>query len=153
FKKNEPPGKSGGPVQLSLPGVEGQPGLAKALYQPPAEEKVAGKKGGPRPKGGSGSYAICYAVSTSSDPLGSYYRYLFERPLFPDYPRPAVWPEGYYVTPSTSDNLIQRHAFVVEREKMLKGEPAPEQGFILDDAVFPPHADLDGKQLPPAGAP
>ncbi len=151
FKKNAPPGKSGGPVQLSLPGVEGQPGPAKLLYQPPADEKVAGRKGGPRPK--EGSYAICYAVSTGPDPLGSYYRYIFERPLFPDYPRPAVWPDGYYVTTSTSDDLIQRHAYVAEREKMLKGEPAAEQGFILDDAVFPLHADLDGKQLPPPGSP
>jgi hypothetical protein len=153
FKKNEPPGRSGGPVQLSLPGVDGQPGPARLLYQPPAEEKVAGKKGGPRLEKGEGSYAICYAVSTGSDPLGSWYRYLFERPLFPDYPRLAVWPDGYYVTTSTSDNLSQRHAYVVEREKMLKGEPATEQGFLLEDAVFPLHADLDGKQLPPAGAP
>jgi hypothetical protein len=151
FKKNEPPGKSGGPVQLSLPGVEGQPGDAKLLYQPAPGEK-AGPPGGKGPKG-QGSYAICYAVSTSSDPLGSYYRYMFERPLFPDYPRPAVWPDGYYVTTSTSDYLIQRHAYVVERAKMLKGEAATEQGFILDDVVFLLNADLDGKQLPPAGAP
>jgi hypothetical protein len=153
FKKNEPPGRSGGPVQLSLPGVDGQPGPARLLYQPPAEEKVPGKKGGPRTEKGAGSYAICYAVSTSSDPLGTWYRYLFERPLFPDYPRLAVWPDGYYVTTSTSDNLSQRHAYVAEREKMLRGEPATEQGFLLEDAVFPLHADLDGKQLPPAGAP
>jgi hypothetical protein len=78
---------------------------------------------------------------------------MFERPLFPDYPRPAVWPDGYYVTTSTSDNLIQRHAYVVDRAKMLKGEPATEQGFILDDVVFLLNADLDGKQLPPPGAP
>ena len=96
---------------------------------------------------------MCYAVSTSPDPLGTYYRYLFERPLFPDYPRPAIWPDGYYVTTSTSDHLIQKHAYVVEREKMLKGEPATEQGFILDDVNFLVNADLDGKQLPPAGAP
>jgi hypothetical protein len=44
----------------------------------------------------TGRYAICYAVSATSDPLGPYYRYAFERPLFPDYPRPAVWPDGYY---------------------------------------------------------
>jgi hypothetical protein len=150
FKKTEPPGKSGGPVQLSLPGVEDQPGAAELLYQPKPGEKGPGKGG----KGGKGgAYAICYAVSTSSDPLGSYHRYMFQRPLFPDYPRPSVWPDGYYVTTSTSDNMIQRHAYVVDREKMLKGEPATEQGFIIDDVVFLLNADLDGKQLPPAGAP
>src|SRR5262245_54678960 len=133
FKKNEAPGKSGGPVQVSLPGVEGQPGPAKTLHQPMPGEKGGFAKFG---KGKEGSYAICYAVSTSSDPLGSYYRYMFERPLFPDYPRVAVWPDGYYVTTSTSDNVAQRHAYVVERDKMLKGEPARELGFILDDVVF-----------------
>jgi hypothetical protein len=150
FKKNEPPGQSGGPLQISLPGVENQPGEARPLYQPaPGEKSVFPKLG----KGKDGSFAICYAVSTSSDPLGSYYRYIFERPLFPDYPRPAVWHDGYYVTTSTSDNLAQRHAYVVEREKMLKGEPARELGFILDDVVFLLNADLDGKRLPPVSAP
>jgi hypothetical protein len=152
FKTNPPPGKSGGPAQLSLPGVEGQPGAAQPLYQPAPGEKAALAKGG-KVKKEEGSYALCYAVSTSPDPLGAYYRYMFVRPLFPDYPRPAVWPDGYYVTTSTSDYLIQRHAYVAERAKMLKGEPATEQGFILDDVVFLLNADLDGKQLPPAGAP
>jgi hypothetical protein len=153
FKEIAPPGKSGAPAHRSLPGVEGQPGSAKKLYQPPAAEKGDGKKRGPRPQGGAGAYAICYAVSTSSDPLGAYYRYLFERPLFPDYPRPSVWPDGYYVTTSTSDNLTQRHVYVVERDKMLKGEPATEQGFVVDGVNFLIPADLDGKQLPPPGAP
>jgi hypothetical protein len=155
FPKNDLPGKSGGPVQLSRRGVDPQPGAAQLLHQPNPSEKGAGQKTGPGQKGrgATGSYAICYAVSTSPDPLGSYYRYLFERPLFPDYPRPAVWPDGYYVTTSTSDNLIQRHAYVVQREKMLKGEDATEQGFVLDDVDFLINADLDGKQLPPTGAP
>jgi hypothetical protein len=150
FKKNEEPGKPG-VVQISPPGVENQPGPAKELYQPKADEKSAIPKRGPAPK--VGSFAICYAVSTSPDPLGSYYRYIFERPLFPDYPRPAVWPDGYYVSTSTSDDLTQRHIYVVEREKMLKGEPAREIGFIVDDVNFLIPADLDGTQLPPAGSP
>jgi hypothetical protein len=153
FKKNEPPGKSGEPVQLSLPGVENQPGEAMALYQPKPGEKSAGRPAGPRLRAGEGSFAICYAVSTSSDPLGTYYRYMFERPLFPDYPRPAVWPDGYYVPTSTGDDVIQKHAYVVDRARMLKGEPATEQGVVIDGVNFLNNADLDGKQLPPAGAP
>src|SRR5262249_34530889 len=103
-------------------------GPAKPLHQPALGEKP----GVPRPgRGTGGSYAICYAVSTSPDPLGSYYRYLFQRPLYTDYPRPAIWPDGYYVTTSSGDNLTQRHAYVVDRAKMLKGEPATEQGFVL----------------------
>ncbi len=72
----------------------------------------------------SGPYSICYAISTSDDPLGAYYRYEFLRPLFPDYPRPAIWPDGYYVPSSTGDEVIQKHACIVERDAMLQGRPA-----------------------------
>ena len=159
--ENEPKaGRSGEPAHRSVPAVAGQPGAAEPLYQPPrptpeqeeaAAEARRNRRRGPRNEGGS--FAMCYAVSTSPDPLGSYYRYQFVRPLFPDYPRPAVWPDGYYVPTSTGDNIIQKHAYVVEREKMLKGEDAVEQGFIIDGVNFLNNADLDGKQLPPAGAP
>ena len=87
------------------------------------------------------------------DPLGPYYRYEFLRPLFPDYPRPAVWPDGYYIPTSTGDDVIQKHACVVDRDKMLKGEPATEQCIIIDGVNFLNNADIDGKGLPPAGAP
>ena len=53
----------------------------------------------------------------------AFFRYEFKRPLFPDYPRPAVWPDGYYIPTSTSDNFIQKHVCVVERAKMLRGRP------------------------------
>ena len=96
---------------------------------------------------------MCYAVSTSSDPLGSYYRYEFLRPYFPDYPRPAIWSDGYYTPTSTGDEVIQKHACVVERAKMLKGEPAREQCLVIDGVNFLNNADLDGRALPPAGAP
>jgi hypothetical protein len=92
-------------------------------------------------------------VSTSSDPLGPYYRYEFLRALFPDYPRPAVWPDGYYIPTSTGDEVIQKHACVAEREKMLKGEPALEQCVIIDGVNFLNNADLDGHNPPPRGAP
>jgi hypothetical protein len=162
-RATEPPiPKSGEPAHLSFPGVEGQPGPAVLLFQPSrpaADETKAGPSAvrTPRkkrpPQNPEGSFAMCYAVSTSSDPLGSYYRYEFVRPLFPDYPRPAIWPDGYYVPTSTGDDVIQKHAYVAERAKMLKGEPARELGFILDGVNFLNNADLDGKQLPPAGAP
>jgi hypothetical protein len=96
---------------------------------------------------------MCYAVSTSSDPLGSYYRYEFLRPLFPDYPRPAVWPDGYYVPSSTGDDVIEKHACVVDRARMLRGEPATEQCVVIADVNFLNNADLDGFALPPPGAP
>lgn len=98
-------------------------------------------------------YAMCYAVSTSPDPLGSYYRYEFDRPLFPDYPRPAVGPDAYYLPTSTGDTVIQKQLCAADRARMLRGEPATEQCVILDGVNFLNAADLDGTRLPPAGAP
>jgi hypothetical protein len=110
------------------------------------------------PDNPQGPYAMCYAVSATSDPLGLYYRYEFQHPLFPDYPRPAVWPDGYYNPTSTSDDLLpnvitQKHDCIVDRNKMLQGLPATEQCIVIDGSVFMLNADLDGMRLPPAGAP
>ena len=102
---------------------------------------------------------MCYAVSAGPDPLGAYYRYEFLRPLFPDYPRPAIWPDGYYVPTSTGDDPIsdtittQKHACVVDRAAMLKGAAASEQCVVVDNVNFLNNADLDGQAPPPAGAP
>jgi hypothetical protein len=103
-------------------------------------------------------YAMCYAVSATPDPLGPYYRYEFQRPLFPDYPRPAVWPDGYYNPTSTSDDLLpevitQKHECIADRDKMLKGLPATEQCVVIDGGVFMLNTDVDGRRPPPAGAP
>ena len=159
------PWVSGDSVYLSPPGVQGQPGPAAPLFVPepyvapipqarPAEApgRVRGQPG-QRPPPPEGVYSMCYAVSTTSDPMGPYHRYEFLRPLFPDYPRPAVWPDGYYVPTSTGDNIVQKHACVVDRIRMLAGEPATEQCFIIDGVNFLNNADLDGKTLPPHAAP
>jgi hypothetical protein len=133
-----------------------QPGEAVQLFQPPITTEIPPVNGQrpsvPRPLA-EGTFCMCYAISTSPDPMGSYYRYEFERDLFPDYPRPTVWPDGYYTTTSTGDDVIERHAYVVDRNKMLKGLDAKEQSFIIKDVNFIINADLDGQQLPPVGAP
>lgn len=100
-----------------------------------------------------GGYAMCYAVSATSDPLGAWHRYEFARPLFPDYPRPAVWPDGYYVPTSTGDEVVEKHVCVAERARMLRGEPARELCRLVPDVNFLNTADLDGRRRPPAGAP
>ena len=98
-------------------------------------------------------YSMCYAVTTGGDPMGPYHLYEFKRKLFPDYPRPAIWPDGYYVPTSTGDDVIQKHACVVDRAKMLKGQRATEQCVIIDGVNFLNNADIDGTAVPPAGAP
>lgn len=110
------------------------------------------------PDNPQGPYAMCYAVSATPDPLGPYYRYEFQRPLFPDYPRPAVWPDGYYNPTSTSDNFLpevvtQKHECIADRNKMLQGLPAAEQCVVIDGGVFMLNADVVGKRQPPPGAP
>ncbi|NNM06807.1 MAG: hypothetical protein HKO65_17055 [Gemmatimonadetes bacterium] len=152
-------------VYLSPPGVPGQPGPAAALFVPepwdsvsdaftgPAVRVRAQRSEGPPPPEPEGVFSMCYAVSTGPDPMGSYYRYEFLRPLFPDYPRPAVWPDGYYNPTSTGDNVVQKHTCVVDRTRMLAGEPATEQCFVVDGVNFLNNADLDGTTLPPVGAP
>ncbi|MGH9831950.1 MAG: hypothetical protein ACRD9Y_02970, partial [Blastocatellia bacterium] len=142
-RPDQPPvPRAGDPAQLSVPGQPNQPGPAAPLFAPPRQldqppqQRGQGGQGGQRPPQQQGPYSVCYAISASPDPLGSYYRYEFLRPLFPDYPRPAIWPDGYYVPTSTSDDVIQKHACVVERAKMLKGEPAREQCVIIDGVNF-----------------
>jgi hypothetical protein len=146
-RPDQPPvWKRGDPAHVSPPGVPGQPGPAVPLFQPPLIQTEpagqpspggrAGQAGQPAERqtgrgrgqeGQQGPYSMCYAVSVGSDPFGPYYRYEFLRPLFPDYPRPAIWPDGYYVATSTGDNRIsetvatQKHACVVDRARMLKG--------------------------------
>jgi hypothetical protein len=170
---------AGQPAYVSPPGRPGQPGRAAELFQPPppppgpplqpGQEGQRGRGGQPGqpPPGGrgrgqegpQGPYAMCYAVSVGPDPFGAYYRYEFLRPLFPDYPRPAIWPDGYYVPTSTGDNPIsdtittQKHACVADRVRMLKGEAATEQCIVIHDVNFLNNADVDGRALPPAGAP
>lgn len=157
--------------RASVPGVAGQPGRAEKMFVPPPPpppnpNDTAGRgnrrhrnRGRGAQQGPQGPYSMCYAVSTSPDPLGSYYRYEFLRPYFPDYPRPAVWPDGYYIPTSTGDNRIsptiasQKHACVADRQAMLEGKPATEQCIIVENMNFFNNTDIDGKKLPPKGAP
>ena len=157
-----PPGRHGEPARRSLAGQPGQPGQAAMLFQPPPAEPAStllANRPTPRPpvlassQPPVGQYAMCYALSTGPDPFGPYYRYEFVRPLFPDYPRPAIWPDGYYVPTSTGDDVIQKHACVVDRIRMLRGEAATEQCVVIDSVNFLNTADLDGRETPPAGAP
>ncbi|MEP6691418.1 MAG: hypothetical protein ABJD07_09690 [Gemmatimonadaceae bacterium] len=151
--------RGGGPARRSAAGSPGQPGPEARLYEPPPQPPDSARP--PRdttrprrpPPEQHGSYAMCYALSVGADPFGAYYRYEFVRPLFPDYPRPAVWPDGYYVPSSTGDDVIQKHACVVDRARMLRGQDATEQCVVVDGVNFLNNADLDGTQLPPRGAP
>jgi PKD domain/Immune inhibitor A-like, MAM domain/IPT/TIG domain len=102
---------------------------------------------------GSGNN-LCVYISTTSDPTGTYYGYIFPTPDFPDYPKYAVWPDAYYVTTNESDPTV----YALDRARMLAGLSATMQRFTAPplsgfpfQALTP--ADLDGATLPPAGTP
>jgi hypothetical protein len=97
----------------------------------------------------NGAATLCFAVSQTADPLGSYFIYAFTTTDFPDYFKVAVWPDGYYV----STNESNYNAWAFDRVKMLQGLAATSQkasGFA-DNLLMP--ADVDGLVAPPPGAP
>ena len=105
-------------------------------------------------------FMYCLAISTTSDATGSYNRYAFGFPAandLPDYPKLGVWPDGYYA----SFNIFNGGSFAgamacaYDRTNMLAGNPArPAICFQQPTSIgslLP--SDLDGKTLPPSGAP
>jgi hypothetical protein len=99
----------------------------------------------------------CVALSTSSDPLGTYYRWAFVTATFPDYPKYGVWPNAYLIsTREVNAGLIG--AYAVNRADMLAGNPNPALvqftvpvNAFSGDGLLP--ADVDGDALPPPGSP
>lgn len=157
---DEFPGKTGlqpsepvPPGQLAKAGQASSPGAAAAPPANPQAPPPPPERGQRPPAKKQGVYAMCYAVSTGPDPLGTYYRYAFERTLFPDYLRPAIWIDGYYVATSTGDDVIQKHVCIADRTRMLAGQPATEQCIVIDGVNFLNNADIDGQEQPPQGAP
>jgi len=109
-------------------------------------------------------YWDCVAVSTTSDPTGSYYRYAFSTgPNFPDYPKYGNWKDSYVITTREFGPTDEYGIGVygLEKNKMVNGEPARSVRFFLDgnapgmlplvgDGLLP--ADVDGKTKPRSDA-
>ena len=103
----------------------------------------------------------CIAVSQTGDPTGAWwlYDYVADAGMgdFPDYPKFGVWPDGYYYSANMfGDGSSMTGVF--ERDQMLNGNPAQFVWFYTPDTAALPSfsqlpADLDGTNLPPAGAP
>jgi hypothetical protein len=101
----------------------------------------------------------CFAVSTTGDPTGTYYRYAWQisNVYFPDYPKLAVWPDAYYMTVNyfSGNTFVGGGALAFDRNKMLAGQSATAVGFGPLGAAYGGSlpSDLDGSILPPSGAP
>jgi hypothetical protein len=95
-----------------------------------------------------GPYYHCVAVSQTSDATGGYYVYAFQQPNFPDYPKIATWPDGYYATFNMfrGNRFLGASVCVYERAQMLLGASArqfcssPNSSY---GSILP--SDLDGK--------
>ena len=91
------------------------------LYDSEADRYVISSMSSPSSSGG----ALNFAVSQTNDPINDGWHVYtaasnqFPTGEFPDYPKYSIWSDGYYCTTNTGgDNL-----FVLEREKILNGDP------------------------------
>ncbi len=76
-----------------------------------------------------GNFEQCIAVSASGDPTGSWYEYGFQLSTSKqgDYPKFAVWPDGYYMTMNQfypDGSWYGAGAAVFDRAAMLTGSSA-----------------------------
>jgi hypothetical protein len=102
----------------------------------------------------NGTYWQLVAVSSTSDPLGSYNRYAFQMPAFNDYPKLSVWSDGYYATFNMFGSYTRVGVAAFERDSMLAGSPDAQMVYFNQPAgTFSMQpADFDGP-APPEGAP
>ena len=102
-------------------------------------------------------YTQCVAVSTGSDPTGTYYRYAFSYDRsFNDYPKMGVWPDAYYISYNMFRNgrsFTGNTVCAFERDKMLIGASARQACVNTTGGHSLEPADLEGTTLPPAGSP
>ncbi|GAA0720993.1 hypothetical protein GCM10009105_30940 [Dokdonella soli] len=105
--------------------------------------------------------AQCVAISTTSDPLGTYYRYQFNWPNFGDYPKLAVWTDttgtqdAYLLIThefDASSNFVGAAFIAMQRDKMLQGQPAAMVRFPGNDAYGVEPVNLTGLLAAPAGS-
>jgi hypothetical protein len=103
----------------------------------------------------------CVAVSTTPDPLGTYYRYAFSTPALPDYPKYGMWPDALYI--SSREIGVGIGAYAMNRAQIIAGDPSPTVisflatstsaggAYNIGDGLLP--SDMDGVIPPPAGSP
>ena len=97
---------------------------------------------------------ICLAVSKTNDPTGAYYLYDFSyAAVLDDYPQFGAWLDGYYASFNNygTTSLLGANVCVFDRARMVIGEAAGQQCFLIPSPVsglLP--ATLD-EAVPPAG--
>jgi hypothetical protein len=100
----------------------------------------------------------CIAVSETSDALGKYRRFRFSYDHFNDYPKFGVWADGYYATFNMFGGQDVGSLVCAYDTEVMLGKntqrPASQQCVQLSSDYFSLlPADIDGRVLPPKGAP
>jgi hypothetical protein len=111
--------------------------------------------------GGNQGFFECVAISRTPDPVsGGWFLYAFPTtdgasgaPVFPDYPKIAVWPDAYYMGTQRGFPNGGLDVWALERDQMLVGAPAALVQFSVPaPSLFLMPSDLDGPP-PSAGTP
>src|ERR1044071_3103452 len=110
------------------------------------------------------TYYECVALSQTSDPLGSYYRWAISTGNnFPDYPKAGMWPDAYYFSTrefAGGSAFVGVGAYALDRPQALIGNPnptivsflaPPTPAYVVGDGLLP--SDIDGMTPPPVGSP
>jgi hypothetical protein len=82
-------------------------------------------------------YMTCVAVSQTADATGSYFRYAFPQPGFPDYPKWGLTSSVYYQTQNdfgNDDGYQGVNVCAYDADLMLKGSNKATQVCILDNS-------------------
>jgi hypothetical protein len=103
----------------------------------------------------SSPYMTCVAISTTPDATGTYYRFAYSQPGFPDYPKWGIWSDAYYQSQNnfgaSGSSFVGAYACAYERAKMLVGDSSAKQicfqAGSFDDSLLP--GDLDSVNTPP----
>ena len=97
---------------------------------------------------------LMVAISTSPDPLGSWYTYTYNATNFPDYPKYSIWNNAYIVTTNENSSAV----YALNRTQMLSGTSGTAQRFTVPSfgtigfqAATP--VSLNGTTVPPTGTP
>ena len=104
-------------------------------------------------------YYTCVAVSQTADATGSYFRYQFPQPGFPDYPKWGKKGNVYYQTQNNFGNNDGFEGVTVcayQANLMLKGNRKAQQvcivddsnGTLFDDSMLPADDDSPGPSSP-----
>ena len=104
-------------------------------------------------------YYTCVAVSQTADATGSYFRYQFPQPGFPDYPKWGKKGNVYYQTQNNfgdNDGFEGVTVCAYQANLMLKGNSKAQQvcivddsnGTLFDDSMLPADDDSPGPSSP-----